>query len=138
LDNAGQLITGFDPRSCGIWSGESGTGAVILLVLRVSLPIFIAPNVPRSGAGAIRPLLGSMPDTLGLTTRQGWRVGSKVAYPGHSHLLTVASRTYSESDDCNLGSARYTHARASLTRRENVARSLAFPQKLRGVSHARI
>jgi hypothetical protein len=39
---------GFDPRSCGICGGRSGTGAGFLRVLRFALPILIPPSTPHS------------------------------------------------------------------------------------------
>jgi hypothetical protein len=41
-------------RSCGIWGGQSGTGAGFLRVLRLPLPILIPPTAPHSSSSIIR------------------------------------------------------------------------------------
>jgi hypothetical protein len=41
-------------RSCGIFGGQSCTGAGFLLVLRFPLPIFIPQTVPDSSSSIIR------------------------------------------------------------------------------------
>jgi hypothetical protein len=41
-------------KSCGIYSGQSGTGAGFLLVLRFTLPISILPTSPYSSSYIIR------------------------------------------------------------------------------------
>jgi hypothetical protein len=40
--------------SCGIYGGQSGTGAGFLLVLRFPLPILIPPTAPHSSSSVIR------------------------------------------------------------------------------------
>jgi hypothetical protein len=41
-------------RSCGIYGGQSGSGAGFLRVLRFSLPILIPPTAPHSSSSIIR------------------------------------------------------------------------------------
>jgi hypothetical protein len=52
-------------RSCGIWGGQSGTGAGVLRVLRFPLPIFIPPIAPQS----LSSIIWGWPSGLRLTPR---------------------------------------------------------------------
>jgi hypothetical protein len=61
-------------RSCGIYSGQRGTGGGFLRVLRFPLPILIPPTAPHSssssGAGTIGQLVADVPSGLSLTPLQ--------------------------------------------------------------------
>jgi hypothetical protein len=59
-------------RSCGIYGGQSGTGAGFLQVVRFPLPILIPPVVPQSPSSVIwgwynRPVVAAVPSGLSLT-----------------------------------------------------------------------
>jgi hypothetical protein len=59
-------------KSCGICSGESGTGGGFFRVLRFPLPIFIPPIAPQSPSPIIwgwynRPEVTAVPSGLSLT-----------------------------------------------------------------------
>jgi hypothetical protein len=58
-------------RSCGIYGGQSGTGAGFLRVLRSPLPIFIPPIAPHSSSiiwgWYNRPVVAAVPSGLSLT-----------------------------------------------------------------------
>jgi hypothetical protein len=60
-------------RSCGIYGGESGTGADFLRVLRFPLPTFIPPIAPQSASLSImwgwcnKLIVATVPSGLSLT-----------------------------------------------------------------------
>jgi hypothetical protein len=58
----------FQVRLCGICSGQSGTGAGFLRVLRFPLPILVPPNAPySSGKGTVALLVADVPSGLSVT-----------------------------------------------------------------------
>jgi hypothetical protein len=71
--------------SCGIFGGQSGTGASFLRVLRFPPPILILPTAPysklSSGAGAIGQLVVDVPSGLRAHTGENLSEGEYPVFP---------------------------------------------------------